>query len=508
MGVLAGSVLAGGSGLVQGSSNGKKPPNILLAIADDQSWPHTGAYGCQAVDTPGFDRIAREGVLFTNAFSAAPQCAPNRAAILTGRNIWQNEEAGTHASNFPKKFTVYTDILEEHGYELGYTSKGWAPGNWQYNGRPRNPAGPVFDMHELKSGDGDNMDVKNLDYAENFREFMLQRDPEKPFHFWYGCKEPHRSYKKGSGLEAGKTLEDVEVPSFLPDTKEVRSDLLDYMLEVEWFDKHLREMLEILEDEGELENTIVVVTSDNGMPFPRAKANLYEYGTHMPLAIRWPEKFAAGRKVDDITSSIDFAPTFLEAAGIPIPSDITGKSLWNILTGEKEGRIEFDREYVCTGRERHTHARPDNVGYPMRAIRDYQYLYINNIKPGRWPAGNPTGSGEPEGFHDVDSSPTKSYILDNRDTAEIHPYFELSFGKRRGEELYDITRDPGCTNNLIDDPAYDDVRDRLHKNLFATLEDQNDPRAFGYEVFDSYPRYSRMRDFKGFKKQGEYNLDF
>lgn len=108
----------------------------------------------------------------------------------------------------------------------------------------------------------------------------------KPFHFWYGSKEPHRHYAKGSGRRAGKRIDDVQVPYFLPDTEEVRSDMLDYMTEIDYFDQHLHTMLQILQEYGEWENTIVVVTSDNGMPFPRAKANLYEYGTHVPLAIR------------------------------------------------------------------------------------------------------------------------------------------------------------------------------------------------------------------------------
>ncbi|MFH1741695.1 MAG: sulfatase, partial [bacterium] len=375
-----------------GSKSGR--PNILFAMTDDWSWPHAGAYGDPVVKTPAFDRVAREGCLFTQAFAAAPQCSPNRAAILTGRNIWQLEEAGTHYSLFPNKFAVYPDLLEDAGYCVGGTGKLWSPGNWQEGGRARNPVGPEFNNRKMESVPTEGILLP--DYAGNFKEFFEKRPKEKPFCFWYGGHEPHRKYAKGSGLESGKKPEDVQVPPFLPDNAEVRSDFLDYYLEVEWFDRHLGRMLELLEESGELENTILVVTGDNGMPFPRAKATLYEYGTHMPLAICWPKRVPGGRVIHDLTSSIDFAPTFLEAAGLTPPSDMTGRSLLDLLTSDQSGGVDGTRNEVFTGRERHSHSRPDNIGYPSRAIRTDQYLYIRNFKPDRWPIG------DPEGFHDID----------------------------------------------------------------------------------------------------------
>jgi hypothetical protein len=127
----------------------KKHPNILIAIADDQSYPHAGIYGFAETQTPGFDYVAKNGVLFHNAFVAAPQCSPSRAAMLTGKNIWELEEAGTHASNFPKKFKVFTEVLEQQGYFTGYTGKPWGPGNWQISGRKQNPVGKAYNRHQL-----------------------------------------------------------------------------------------------------------------------------------------------------------------------------------------------------------------------------------------------------------------------------------------------------------------------------------------------------------------------
>ena len=497
-----------GSGVGQvtdGERQGPRP-NILFVISDDQSWPHASAYGEPEIDTPAFDRVAREGVLFENAFTAAPQCSPNRAAILTGRNIWQLEEAGTHASNFPKKFEVFPNLLETAGYQVGYTGKGWGPGNWEYNARPRNPAGPEYSKRRLSEKLLDS--ISDLDYAANFRAFFEARDRARPFFFWVGGQEPHRVYDRGSGLKAGKNPDRVQVPPFLPDTPEVRSDMLDYFLEVETFDRHLGRILDLLDSEGELDRTLVVVTSDNGMPFPRAKANLYEYGTHVPLAVRWPEQVPGGRVVRDLTSSIDFAPTFLRLAGVEIPVQVTGKSLVNVLRSRDEEIVDRTRTTVLTGRERHTHARPDNHAYPARALRTTQYLYIWNVKPDRWPAGNPSGSGDPPHYHDIDDSPTKTWMLEHRRQPEVRRLFQLGFGKRPEEELYDIRRDPGCLNNLASNPEYAEIRKQLRARLDRMLAEQHDPRAFGYEIFESYPRYSPMRDFPGFKTRGEYNFDY
>ena len=491
-------------GFLQAQKTDKRP-NILFAISDDQSWKHASAYGCPFVKTPAFDRVAQNGVLFNNVFAAAPQCSPNRAAILTGRHIWQLEEAGTHNSNFPRKFEVFTDELEKAGYQCGVTGKPWGPGNYQITGWPGNPAGPEFNEHfydERPLGG-----ISKYNYAENFKTFLDKKSDDKPFFFWFGAFEPHRSYQKGSGVAAGKSPEQATPPAFLPDHDVIRNDLLDYAVEIEWFDSHLDKMLKLLDERGELQNTLVVVTSDNGMPFPRAKANLYEYGTHMPFAVQWPERIKGGRVVDDLISFVDIAPTFLNIADAPVPDMVTGKSFMNVLYSEKAGLVDPGRSQVFFGRERHTHARPDNLGYPARAIRTADYLYIENMKPDRWPAGNPTGSGEPEGYHDIDACPSKTFIIEHR--KEYSELASLSLDKRPAEELFDIKKDPACMDNLANRSEYHDIKIELKKTLHATLATQGDPRMHANgDIFESYPRYSHMRDFPGFKKRGQYNPDY
>jgi uncharacterized sulfatase len=495
----------------------KGRPNILLAISDDQSWPYASAYETIGIETPNFDRLAREGVLFNHAFVAAPQCSPSRAAILTGKNIWQLEEAGTHASYFPKKHQVFTDLLEDSGYELGYTGKPWAPGNWMDAGWKRNPVGPPFNDNTVESVPADG--ISKIDYAANFIDFFRQKEKEKPFFFWFGCFEPHRTYEKGSGLKEGKLESESWVPGFLPDYPLVRSDIADYTFEIEWFDEHLGRMLKFLEEEGELENTVIIVTADNGMPFPAAKANLQEYGTHVPLAICWPAGIPGNRVTDDLVSLIDLAPTFLDMAGVTQRPEMSGRSLYPLLLGYDSTPDYVPREYILTGRERHTHARPENLGYPARAIRTAEYLYVWNMKPERWPAGDPIPSGTLKGkstegfkemwpgYHDVDDSPSKLFLLEHQST---YPGpFNLAFARRPEEQLYDIRKDPFCVVNLTGEEVYVEIKNELREILERKLREQGDPRVLGYgDIFDSYPRISPMRQFPGFRKQGEYNPDY
>jgi len=205
-------------------------PNILLAIADDWSFGHAGVYGCNWVKTPAFDRVAREGVLFTNAFTSNPKCSPSRASMLTGRNTWQLKEAVNHISIFPNDFAVYPDLLEKAGYWVGYAGKGWAPGNYKVTGFEHNPAGHEYVKYKLKPP---HKGISPKDYARNFEDFIEHRPEGKPFCFWYGGHEPHRAYEDGAGIAEGKNLKDVDVPAYLPDNATIRSDLLDYAVEVD-----------------------------------------------------------------------------------------------------------------------------------------------------------------------------------------------------------------------------------------------------------------------------------
>ena len=451
-----------------------KRPNILFIIADDWSWGHAGAYGCKWIKTPAFDRVAREGVLFQNTFTNNPKCSPCRASILTGRNTWQLEEAMCHFGLFRAKWPVYPDLLERAGYLVGHTGKGWGPGDFKNGGFSRNPAGPGYQKHTTQPPLNG---IAGTDYARNFDDFLKVRRPGQPFCFWAGGYEPHRPYDEGSGLRAGRKLADVVVPGYLPSTNLVRSDLLDYGLEVEWFDAQVGRMLESLEKSGALDDTLIVYTSDHGMPFPRVKGQLYDAGFHIPMAIRWGRNVKPGRVVDDFINVRDFAPTFLEAAGHAIPDSMSGRSFADILKSQKSGQIDPTRNRMVVGKERHDIGRPNDAGYPARGIRTPDYLFVRNYAPDRWPAGNPETS-----YPNCDNGPTKTLI-----TSSFNRFYRLCFGKRPAEELYDLRNDPDCIKNLANDQSLASLKQQLETEMTASLTRDRDPRMLGRgAIFESY----------------------
>ncbi|NBR57516.1 MAG: heparan N-sulfatase, partial [Chitinophagia bacterium] len=217
----------------------------------------------------------------------------------------------------------------------------------------------------------------------------------------------------------------------------------------------------------------------------------------------------------DLVSLIDLAPTFLDMAGVKHFEGISGKSLLPIFSSNKSGFIDSSRSFILTGRERHSHARPDNVGYPARAIRTNNYLYIENFKTDRWPAGDPAGLDKVvlkekmadmkpilEGYEDIDDSPTKSFMIKNK--TNYAKLFKMGFEKRKSEELYDIQKDPFCLNDLSEQANLNKIKAQLKTKL-----DQSLTTLLGNgDIFDSYPRFGLMRPFEGFKKRGKYNPAF
>lgn len=317
------------AGAAVGCSQEEARPNILIAIADDQSYPYASAYGSTTVSTPAFDYVASHGILFENAYSTSPGSSPSRASLLTGLFPWQVVEAGTHASSFPSEYLCFPDVFAEAGYASGYTGKGWGPGDWRVSGRRHNPAGPEY--NELKC-DPPYSGISKIDYAANFARFLDSRQQGQPFCFWYGSHEPHRPYELDSWERAGRDVADAEVPGFLPDTEIVRGDIMDYAVEISWFDGHLMACIEALRERRLLDNTIIIVTADNGMSFPHAKANCYDAGVHVPLAICWGDKIKGRGLESALVSLVDIFPTLLDLTGVRMEgTDLSGESLAPLL---------------------------------------------------------------------------------------------------------------------------------------------------------------------------------
>jgi len=435
-------------------------PNILFCLADDWGWPHAGAYGDPVVKTPAFDRLAREGVLFRQAFISSPSCTPCRNSIITGQQFYRLGPGANLYGALDKNEPNFVFLLRDAGYEVGHWRKAWGPGNFKQGGYTEHPCGP----------------------HQPFTQFMKNRDADKPFCFWFGTSDPHRDYVKGSGRKSGMDIDAVPVPDFYPNAEAIRSDIADYYFEVQRWNQDVADAIKLLEDAGELENTIIVMTGDHGMPFPRCKTQLYDWGAHVPLAIRWGKTVSKpGREVTDLVSLTDLAPTFLAAAGVDIPDPMTGRSLLPMLQSEKSGRVDETRDHIVYGRERHTPCQEgERTGYPCRAIRTDEYLYIRNYEPDRWPAGTPDHENaflKNAWLGDCDNGPTKFYLWANRDRDDSHRrYYALSFAKRPAEELYVLADDPDQVTNVAVNAKYAHVKNELSAQLTEYLKRTGDPR--------------------------------
>lgn len=432
-------------------------PNILFIVADDMSYAYTSVYGDQIVKTPNLERLAQHGVTFTNAFSPNPSCTPSRAAMLTGRYPHKLGEAVNLVGRLDASIPTYVQLLRKQGYEVAYDRKGWGPGDYTKMGYKENPAGKQIE----------------------FQKMISQLPKDKPFFFWFGTNDPHRTFPFGKGRASGIDLNKIKVPAFLPDVPEVRGDLADYFSLIKRLDDEVGDLLKALEQSGRLQNTIIVMTSDNGMPFPHAKANLYDYGTRMPLIISgFANQVVQNKRVDSFVNLIDLTPTFLDFANVSNKPVMDGKSLMPILKGETTKH----RDEVFLERERHCMVRSEfdkGAGYPMRAIRTKDFLYIVNLRYYRMPAGDESIPGTPSEFGDVDGGPTKAFILDNRNDPKVKPFFDLGFCKRPPVELYDLKKDPYNVNNVADLPEYENVKKELSSKLAQWMQSENDPRANG-----------------------------
>ncbi len=489
--------------------------NILFAFADD--W---GRYASiysdhdnensvnRIISTPNIDRIAREGAVFRNAIVPAPSCTPCRSAVLSGQYFWQTGlGAILLGAHWDDKIPTYPLLLEQNGYHIGYTYKVWAPGD-----NPDAPYGGernAYMNHGKEFGEFSQFvtnkskeigieSAKELLYDEvrnNFKDFLNARNPDQPFCYWWGPTNTHRLWEKGSG----KALWGIEpdelkgkMPECLPDVYEVREDFADYLGEALAYDAGLGVLLEELEHAGELDNTLIVVSGDHGIPgMPRGKCNLYNLGCDVGLLVRYPKKIPQGKDIDDIVNIQDLAPTFLDFAGVDIPVEMSAKSLKNLLCNEKNGQVEAERDFAVLGRERHVDcARDGYLPYPQRAIRTKEYLYIINFEPNRWPMGDPRGLENSDlqipwevlekntliAYADLDASPTKAFMICNRSDERYKELFNLGFSKRPYEELYHLPTDRDTVRNIAQNPEYSEIKEALKKQLYSVLEENNDPR--------------------------------
>jgi len=525
-------------------------PNILFCFADD--WGrYASAYAKvdgkpspnEIVKTPHIDRIAREGVLFRHAFVNAPSCTPCRSALLSGRYFFNTGRAAILSgavwdSNIPS----WPLLLKDSGYHIGETYKVWSPGTpndapfgagqfafekagGQYNNFSENVTKMVREGTPLDTAKQELL----AEVTGNFDAFLAARPKDQPFCYWFGPTLVHRQWERGSG----KALWGIEpeslqgkLPKFLPDVPEVREDFADYLGEIQGFDAGVGLLLKRLEELGELDKTLIVISGDHGAPgFPGGKCNLYDFGVGVTLAVRWPGPIgqngrSGGRVVDDFVNLMDLAPTFLEAGGVQTPPGMNGRSLVGLLKSEKSGQVDPARTWNISGRERHVgSAREENRPYPQRCLRTRDFLYIRNFAPDRWPLGNPLGVTETSApdadalanntrvaFADMDASPTKAWLVAHRHDPQWKWHYDYAFAKRPVEELYDLRSDPEQTKNVATEPTYSAAKAQLAERLLKTLTDVGDPRVTGDGQTFERPPFTDAEPgpaTKGAKKQGK-----
>ncbi len=469
---------------------GAERPNVVLFIVDDQSWLESSAYGGASVPTPQFDRLAREGVLFDHGYTSAPSCAPSRAAMLTGRNFWELEQGAFIQAWLPKKFPLLPDLLEGAGYHAGFTGKGWGPGVDGPDGRERNPAGQSWASERVKNPE---KGINPVDYAANFAKFLDARPDGKPFYFWVGTTEPHHPHDPANHMKLGVPVSDIRVPGVLPDTPGVRTHRANYLYEVRHADMTLGAVMKILDDRGLASNTIVIATGDNGTPAPRAKADLYDWGVHVPFAVRWPARIAPGRRVADFVNFRDVAPTLLDAAGMAVPPGMSGRSFLDILAAPGSGQIDPSRTWMVTGLEWHGRTLAG------RMIRDAQHLYVVNYDLPFGPLTNSPRRADSEFEASAGRSDVTSLLLDHGNLPAVRRFNELINGPRPREELYDCVADPFQLTNLAARAELKPVLERLRTTLETYQRKTGDPRITGdMAVFNA------TRAFVDERKRNDY----
>jgi N-sulfoglucosamine sulfohydrolase len=515
-------------------------PNVLFVFADD--WGrYASAYAAvdgktslnDVVKTPHMDRLAKEGVIFRNAFVTAPSCTPSRSSLLSGQYFYRTGRGAIlQGASWDTSIPSFPLLMKDSGYHIGKTSKVWSPGT-----PPDAPIGGqdfAYQKGNLQNNFSENVTRlmsqgipleaargQLLDEVRgNFNDFRKANGESKPWFFWFGTTTTHRTWIKGSGKKLWNIEPDAlkgKMPPFLPDVPEVREDIADYLGEVQAVDAYIGALVQVLEDAGELDRTLIVLSGDHGMPgVPYGKCNLYDHGTNVSLIARVPGG-KGSRVVDDFVNLMDLAPTFCEVAGEPPPAVMTGRSLWKLLRSDQSGQIDPERTFVVTGRERHVAgAREGNLPYPQRALRTKEFLYIRNFVSSRWPLGEPFGvtadttPTEEEleqntfaAFPDMDASPTKAWLIAHRGDLEWKALYEKSFGIRPKEELYDLTKDPYQTSNVAADPAYASVRKDYEARLMQILKETNDPRVTGDGLMFEKSPFTDPNEAKGKRKKAE-----
>ncbi len=418
-------------------------PNVIVFVADDMGWNDCGAYGHPSIRTPNIDALAKAGLRFDRAYLTCSSCSPSRCSMLTGRYPHATGAGELHLP-LPKDQLMVTSLLKESGY---WTA---AVGKWHLG----EPAKSQVDLVRGASAKG---------MGGAWVQAIVERPKDKPFFLWAAHTDPHRGYTQGA-VEPPHKPEEVIVPPFFPDTPEVRADLALYYDEVSRFDEHIGLTLAELDRQKIADNTIVIVLSDNGRPFPYCKTMVHVPGVRTPFIVRWPAKVKASGESGSVISTLDLAPTILDLAGVNVGTTFQGQSLRPILL---DPTAEV-RAYAFAEHNWHDYRAFE------RGVHSERFCYVRNWLPNT--PGTPPA--------DAVTSATFKSMKRLRANGELNESIESqSFDTPRAEEfLYDVVKDPHCVTNLVDDPSRADVLSEMRVAL----------RTWQQETGDSFPGATKL----------------
>ena len=450
-------------------------PNIILIIADDMNWDDSGAYGHPTIRTPYIDRLAQEGMLFTQAFLTTSSCSPSRTSILTGKYPHNTDAEQLHWP-LPEGHLTFVEILKNAGYWTGLAGK------YHLGDAVRSHFNSILEVgtagFQLGADGKQQKMVGDGSGCESWMSLLESTPRNQPFFLWLAAVDPHRPYDKGI-IDLPHSLRDAIVPPYFPDNDEVRGDLALYYDEISRMDQYIGDVIASLDQKGLSDNTFILFISDNGRPFPGDKTTLYDGGIKTPWIVKWPKKLKGNVQNHQLVSTIDIAPAFLTLAGIPPAKVFEGKDFTPLL---------FDNNAVLRDEiyaEDHWHDFEDYT----RAIRTQKFKYIKNYYTDL--PNTPSA--------DAFRSPTYQSMLALREEGKLTPAQRRCFKiPRPAEELYDIIRDPFELENLAFHNEYagtlKDMRQRLEQMRLKTndfLPERRTPDDF--DRITGLPTEARIR---------------
>ncbi len=397
--------------------------NVLHIITHDTG-RYLECYGAP-VKTPNINKIAEEGVIFTNYFCTAPQCSPSRASMFSGLFPHNNGVYGLSHRGFILKEDIpyLPKILKENGYHT------YLFGIQHETSRDKSETLGYEKVIESNS-------YSCIDIIPDLIEFLNSK-PSEPFFISVGFSETHLPWPIVENFD-----KNIKVPDFLPDVDEVKRDMAGFNIEIDKVDKAIGEIVKTLKKNNLYENTLIIFTTDHGLPLPGAKATLFDPGIGIFLIVKG-EGFEGGKKINCLSSNVDFMSTILDYLGIEIPKNIQGKSLMPVIKGEKEEiRDEIFIELTY------------HAGYdPQRGIRTKKYKYIKSFefRPFYFPPL-------------IDPSFSKEYFKKLGYFDKIRPF----------EMFFDLERDPFEKENLIDRQDYKDIIEGIRNKLKKWMKDTED----------------------------------